>query len=77
MTNDDHTQLAALGAKIASIRTLRGMTQSQLAIQMSSTQSTISGWERGRNDLGVLALLQLADVLSTPPGLLLTDARKK
>lgn len=63
-----------IGAKVAYFRTLIGMSQSDLAEKMNTTQSTISKIERGRynENLGFVHLIDIAEALDIDLIMLLT-----
>ena len=56
----------ALGERIREARTLRGLSQAQLAQRIKRRQAAISDMERGRMEPNATALLMLADVLDKP-----------
>lgn len=70
-----------VGAKIAYYRTLREMSQEELAKKAHITQSTLSRIERGKynNNVSVSLLIDLADCLQIDVALLVTfnDAEKQ
>lgn len=70
-----------VGAKIAYYRTLREMSQEELAEKAHITQSTLSRIERGKynNNVSVSLLIDLADCLQIDVALLVTfnDAEKQ
>ena len=70
-----------VGAKIAYYRTLREMSQKDLAKKAHITQSALSRIERGRynNNISVSLLIDLADCLQIDVALLVTfnDAEKQ
>lgn len=63
-----------IGAKVAYFRTLVGMSQSNLAEKINTTQSTISKIECGRynENLGFVHLIDIAEALDIDLTLLLT-----
>ena len=67
---------ADIGKRIKHIRTLRGMSQLELAKRAGTHQSNLSGWERGRRDIFAWTLARLAMTLgvSTDYLLCLTDS---
>jgi transcriptional regulator with XRE-family HTH domain len=56
----------ALGERIREARTLRGLSQAQLAQRIKRRQAAISDMERGRMEPNATTLLLLADVLDKP-----------
>ena len=52
-----------LGAMIAELRKLRGMTQLELAEQMGVTDKAVSKWERGLSCPDIHSIPKLAEVL--------------
>lgn len=80
MGREIHKQiiLKQLGAKIAYYRTLRELNQEGLANRISVSKSVISKIERGRYNIAVTTLLDIADALNIEACLLLTfDAAEK
>ena len=63
-----------IGAKIAYYRTLRCMTQDELADKLHIDKSVLSRIERGKyhNNISVAMLLAIADGLQIDPALFLT-----
>lgn len=63
-----------VGAKIAYYRTLRDMSQEELAERANITQSTLSKIERGKynNNVSVSLLIDIADCLQIDIALLVT-----
>lgn len=70
-----------VGAKIAYYRTLRDMSQEELAKRAHVTQSTLSRIERGKynNNISVSLLIDIADSLQIDVAFLVTfnDAEKQ
>ena len=59
------TELDALGQKIKTLRTKKGLSQQQLADLMFVTRKTISNWESGLRMPDVAMLSRLAKLLDT------------
>ena len=62
-TYEDNVMLAELGARIASYRNKKGISQFRLALLSDTTQSYISDLERGRRNPSVLVLQKIASAL--------------
>lgn len=73
MSSDTKIILRQIGAKIAYYRTLVGLSQTELADKMHTTQSTISKVESGNynDNLSVVMLKDIADALEMDVSLLL------
>lgn len=57
---------AALGAHIAQLRKVRGMTQTELARAIGVSQQAVFAYELGERRVSVLILSRIADVLVVP-----------
>ncbi len=70
---DPKIVLRQLGAKIAYFRTLVGISQSELAKRINSTQSTVSKIECGayNDSLSIPTIIAIADALNVDLALLL------
>ena len=68
-----------IGAKVASYRTLRGMTQEQLAGKINVSKSTLGRIERGKynKNVSVSTLLDIADGLRIDMALLVTFSEQE
>ena len=53
-----------LGARIKVMRTLRGLTQTELAKRLGATQSLVTNYETGRREPGIRYLLKLSRILN-------------
>ena len=62
-TYEDNVMLVELGARIASYRNKKGISQFRLALLSDTTQSYISDLERGRRNPSVLVLQKIASAL--------------
>jgi transcriptional regulator with XRE-family HTH domain len=71
MTHPGIDVVQLLGANVGRYRKLRGMTQEQLALEVSMERSYISDLERGTRNPSVRALGRLAEALSVKPDALL------
>ena len=72
------TPESSFGRRIAQLRDAAGLTQRELARRMGLTQSALSRIESGSRRLSAAQALQLSQILSVDPGLLLsieTDAQ--
>jgi len=56
--------LDKIGARIRSKRASLGMTQQELAEMVNVTRNTISRYENGETEVGVITLNNIADALS-------------
>ena len=56
--------LEKIGARIRSKRESLGMTQQELAEMVNVTRNTISRYENGETEVGVITLNNIADALS-------------
>ncbi len=65
--------LRQIGAKVAYFRTLAGLSQTELADRIKTTQSTISKVENGsyNDNLSIAMLTEIADALEMDLALLL------
>lgn len=70
----NHTLLKQVGAKIAYFRTLRGITQEELASKVSVNKSVISRIERGQynENVGIIMLWSIANALNIDVNMLVT-----
>ena len=68
-----------IGAKVAYYRTLRGMTQEQLAEKINVSKSTLGRIERGtyNKNVSVSTLLDIADGLRIDMALLVTFSEQE
>lgn len=57
-----------IGENIRKYRQLRGMTQTDLALKMSTTKQCISSWENNRTQPDIDAVTQLAQILYCSEG---------
>lgn len=85
MRDGDARLLAAyehIGRRVATFRKDAGLSQSDLALAVGLTRSSISNIEKGRQKMLIHTLLEIADVLRIPPYSLLpkslgpSDAQK-
>ena len=60
-----------VGKRIKELRKDKGLTQTQLAKQISSTQDTISLWELGKSYPDIINLIKLAKFFSVSTDYLL------
>ena len=63
-----------IGENIRKIREWKGYRREYVAEQLDMHLTSYGNIERGQTDLTVRRLLQIAEVLRVPPGLLLTEA---
>lgn len=72
--NNRHVLLKQIGAKIAYFRSLRGVTQGQLAEKISVNKSVISRIERGQynDNIGIVMLWNIANALKIEMSMLVT-----
>jgi len=63
MSNDDYK--AKIGKLIQETRTSRGLTQADLAVKLSTSQSAINRIEKGGQNISLEMLARISDVLST------------
>ena len=61
MTN--HILLSEIGLRIKELRTLKGMTQSELAILCNFEKASMSRIESGKTNVSVLTLLKISNAL--------------
>jgi transcriptional regulator with XRE-family HTH domain len=59
--------------RIRDARVKAGFTQESLAEALNISQPTLARWERGKVDITVKQLLQLAEILDVPPAELVED----
>jgi transcriptional regulator with XRE-family HTH domain len=59
---------AWIGARIATERKRRGLTQDQLAVLSGIDSSNVRSYESGRSMLGMLTLVRIAEALHAQPG---------
>ncbi len=73
MSTDKKIILKQIGAKIAYFRTLTGISQTELASRIQTTQSTISKVETGsyNDNLSIAMLTDIADALDLDLAMLL------
>jgi len=64
MTDGEWAFFRALGARIATLRKERGLTQVQLAETLGLTQQTLASFEKGRRRIPVSQLSPLAKALA-------------
>ena len=62
--NREALTLEKIGARIRSKRESLGMTQQELAEMVNVTRNTISRYENGETEVGVITLNNIADALS-------------
>ena len=65
----------SLGERIAELRALCGLSQTQLAKLMEVSRQAVSKWETGQSTPDALNLIRLADVLETDVEYLSTGRR--
>ena len=70
----NHILLKQVGAKIAYFRSLRGITQEELASRISVNKSVISRIERGQynENVGIIMLWSIANALKIDMSMLVT-----
>lgn len=66
---DDATFRARLGRAIARARTLRGLTQKQLARRIGRSEAAVSRWEHGKSPPDAFDVHRLCAALKAPPSL--------
>lgn len=54
----------AISSNIAKFRTLRGLTQKQLADKLNTTNTSVSNWEKGVSNIDIETLFKLCDILN-------------
>lgn len=59
--------------RIRDARVKAGFTQESLSEALNISQPTLARWERGKVDITVKQLLQLAEILDVPPAELVED----
>lgn len=59
----DALDLLAIGRRIQLVRKTRNLQQSDIATKLGVHEATVSGWETGRKDMGLINLNAMADVL--------------
>ena len=66
--------LRQIGAKIAYVRTLTGISQSELAKKIKISQSVISKVESGNynDNLSISLLIEIADAMNVDPAMLMS-----
>ncbi len=64
MTPEDKLLYQELGKRIAHLRKELGLTQTQVAKQLSMSQQTLAHYEVGRLRIAIATLVPLADILS-------------
>jgi transcriptional regulator with XRE-family HTH domain len=74
MTTTPATVLDYIGANVHRIRTQRGMTQEELAEAAGVSTGFIKKLERGKTNVGVIALVQIANALEVSPASLFRKA---
>ena len=74
--SDDEAYYKALGARIAELRTAKGMTQQGLAKELGVSQQRIGHYEVGRARPSVSSLQALADALGVSVASLLGPLTK-
>ncbi|MCI1956645.1 MAG: helix-turn-helix domain-containing protein [Oscillospiraceae bacterium] len=60
--------MKTLGAKIKEARLQKGLTQKQLALQLSIKNTTLNNWEQDRNKPDINYIEMLCRLLNVPPG---------
>lgn len=58
---------------IATLRRRAGLTQAALAERLNVEQPTVQRWEKGKRELGVNTLIEIAKALGVDPSLLLSQ----
>lgn len=60
--------MKTLGNKIKEARLQKGLTQKQLALQLSIKNTTLNNWEQDRNKPDITYIEMLCRLLDVPPG---------
>jgi HTH-type transcriptional regulator, competence development regulator len=75
--DQEQTQLAAVGARIRSVRETSGLSLHELALLCGISAPALSLIETGKRDLRITSLYRIASALRVPVGGLLEDENKK
>ena len=59
--------------KLKTLRSLRGLTQADIAEQLHISRQAISKWENGLNEPDIMSIIQLCDILEVSLDELLRD----
>ncbi|MDE6707867.1 MAG: helix-turn-helix domain-containing protein [Oscillospiraceae bacterium] len=70
-------QTESFGQRIRYLRTKKGMTQKELAKALYVSESTVSGWERGRAEPSIDFIIKLTASLQTSLNYLIIGNKKK
>ena len=70
-------KLFSLADKIKSLRTQKGMTQTELAKQLGLTRSSVNGWEMGLSVPSTQFIAELANIFGVGAGYLLGIEHEK
>jgi len=65
------TPSAILGQVVASARKAKCLKQSDLAVALNKTMSTVSRYEKGETDMSIVELQTIAETLNTTPSKIL------
>ena len=76
MTEPRDVTAPDVGSQIRHWRTVRGLTQDDLAARLDTTQATVSRWESGDRQPGLDDLRGLAKALKVPAGELLEPTER-
>lgn len=76
MQNDD-TNLQTLGQRLKTIRTQAGMTQTELAEKLGSTQASINCYESDKQQPTLRVLVRLSNVFHLPIDYIATGENKE
>jgi transcriptional regulator with XRE-family HTH domain len=69
--------LIKIGKEIRKVRYESGLTQTQLADMVGTTQSMIGKYERGEIDLSLIRFIEIAIALKTAPYYFLSTSKIK
>ena len=72
--NVHNPRRAAFGARVRELRLARGLSQEQLAERAGLHRTYVSSLERGRRNVGLDNILDLAAALEVPAARLFQDA---
>lgn len=77
ISSDDRAFFVAMGERIAQLRKVRNMTQTQLAEALGVAQQTVQGYESGSRRIPVSALPVVARTLSVSLEVLFGEEQEK
>jgi len=71
------TPKVLFGERLRQLRIVAGLSQEELAHRAGLDRTYVSSCERGRRNLSLEAIVQLADALNVPPSKLLEGVEKR